>query len=58
MTPSRRAAETALASLHRAYMIAVLPFVWASATVAYAVCAPISAGEVVWNSFKKHWKAQ
>ena len=44
--------------VHRAYMIAVLPFVWVFATALYAVCAPISAGSAIWDSFKKHWKAQ
>jgi len=44
--------------LHRAYMISVLPLVWALASFAYVVFGPIFATEEVWRIFKKNWRAQ
>lgn len=45
--------------IHRACMIVLVPFVWAFASVAYLVIAPISAAEAVWlYGIKKHWNDQ
>lgn len=44
--------------IHRASMVFLTPFVWLFATIAYLICAPITAAEEVADSFRRHWKDQ
>lgn len=45
--------------LHRIGIVCLTPVVWVMATIAYIICAPISAAEAVWSAgLFKHWNDQ